>query len=51
MEIYTLFYHIVKNLCLDYMGSELLKMYPMMTEAELKELNKLGGRFGKTLPN
>jgi hypothetical protein len=39
------------NLCLDYMGGELFKMYTMMTKVELKELNKLGEKFGKTLPN
>ncbi len=51
MEIYTLSYHIMMNLCLDYMGGELFKMYTMMTKVELKELNKLGEKFGKTLPN
>jgi hypothetical protein len=38
------------NLCLDYRGSELLKMYPTMTKVELKEFNKLREKFGKTLP-
>ncbi len=35
------------NLCLDYMGSELFKMYSTMTKVELKELNKLREKFGK----
>jgi len=39
------------NSCLDYIGGELFKMYPMMTKVELKELNNLGEKFGKTLPN
>ncbi len=39
------------NLCPDYMGSELFKMCSTMTKVELKELNKLGEKFGKTLPN
>jgi len=43
--------HKMMNLCLNYMGSELLKMYPKMTKVELKELNKLGEKFKKTLPN
>jgi len=33
------------------MGSELFKMYSTMTKVELKELNKLKEKFGKTLPN
>ncbi len=39
------------NLCLDYIGGELLKIYPRMIKAKLKELNKLGENFGKTFPN
>ncbi len=46
-----LFYHIMMNLCLNYTGGELLKMYPTMTKVELKEVNKFGVKFGKTLPN
>ncbi len=46
-----LFYHIRMNLCLDYIGGELLKIYPRMIKAKLKELNKLGENFGKTFPN
>jgi hypothetical protein len=42
-----LFYHIMMNLCLDYIGGELLKMYSGMIKVELKELNKLGENFGK----
>jgi hypothetical protein len=33
------------------MGSELFKMYPKMTKVALKEFNKLGEKFRKTLPN
>jgi hypothetical protein len=44
-------YHIMMNLCLNYTGGELLKMYPTMTKVELKEVNKFGVKFGKTLPN
>jgi hypothetical protein len=47
----TLFYHIMMNLWLDYMGGELLKIYPTMTKVELKELNTLKEKFGKTFPN
>lgn len=39
------------NLCLNYTGADTPKMYPMMTKVELKELNKLGEKFGKTLRN
>ncbi len=39
------------NLCPHYIGDELFQMYPTMTKDELKELNKLGEKFGKTLPN
>jgi hypothetical protein len=39
------------NLWLDYMGGELLKIYPTMTKVELKELNTLKEKFGKTFPN
>ncbi len=55
MVIYSktkiLSYHKMMNLCHDFTGSELLKMYPTMTKVELKELNKLREKFGKTLPN
>jgi hypothetical protein len=44
-------YHRMMNLCPIYTSNELLKMYPTMTKDELKELNKLGEKFGKTLPN
>ncbi len=44
-------YHKMTNSCLDYIGGELFKMYPMMTKAELKELNNVGEKFEKTLPN
>jgi len=37
------------NLCLNYTGADTPKMYPMMIKVELKELNKLGEKFGKTL--
>ncbi len=46
-----LFYHEMMNLCHDYTGGELLKMYPTMTKVEVKEFNKLREKFGKTLPN
>jgi len=39
------------NLCLEYTGKELLKMYPTITKFEAKELTKLGEKHGKTLPN
>jgi hypothetical protein len=42
----TLSYHIMMNLCPNYTSNELLKMYPMMKKVELKELNKLGEKFG-----
>ncbi len=44
-------YHKMMNLCLNYTGSDTPKMYPMMTKVELKELNKLREKFGKTLWN
>jgi hypothetical protein len=40
-------YHRMMNLYLDYTCDELLKMYPTMTKDELRELNKLGEKFGK----
>jgi len=39
------------NLCLEYTGKELLKMYPTITKSEAKELTRLGEKHGKTLPN
>jgi hypothetical protein len=51
----TLFYNMMMNLCLEYMGKELLKMYPTITKFETKELIRLrekhGKNMGKTLPN
>jgi hypothetical protein len=47
----TLFYHMMMNLCLEYIGKELLKMYPTITKFEVKELTKLGEKHGKILPN
>jgi hypothetical protein len=34
----TLFYHIMMNLCLEYIGKELLKMYPTITKLKIKKL-------------
>jgi len=39
------------NLCPEYTKKELLKMYPTITKFEVKELTKLGEKYGKTLPN
>jgi hypothetical protein len=47
----TLSYHRMMNLCLEYIGKELLKMYPTITKSKAKELIRLGEKHGKTLPN
>ncbi len=39
------------NLCPEYTKKELLKMYPTITKFEVKELTKLGEKYGKTLSN
>ncbi len=39
------------NLCLEYIGKELLKMYPTITKSKIKKLTKLRKNHGKTLPN
>jgi hypothetical protein len=47
----TLFYHKMMNLCPEYTGKELLKMYPIITKFETKKLIRLREKHGKTLPN
>ncbi len=47
----TLIYHMMMNLCLEYIGKELLKMYLTITKFEVKELTTLGFKHGKILPN
>jgi len=47
----TLSYHIMMNLCIEYIGKELLKMYPTITKSKIKKLTKLRKKHGKTLPN
>ncbi len=47
----TLFYHIMMDLCLEYTGKELSKMYPTITKSKIKKLTKLSDKHGKTLPN
>jgi hypothetical protein len=39
------------NLCLEYIGEELFKMYPTITKSTIKKLTKLQEKHGKTLPN
>jgi hypothetical protein len=39
------------NLCPNYTGKELLKMFITITKSEGKELIRLGEKHGKTLPN
>jgi hypothetical protein len=39
------------NLCLDYTGKELLKMYPTITKSKAKKLTRLGEKHEKTLAN
>jgi len=39
------------DLCLEYIGKESLKMYPTITEFEVKELTRLREKHGKILPN
>ncbi len=47
----TLFHHRMMNLCLEYIGKELLKMYPTITKFEFQEFIKLREKHGKILPN
>jgi hypothetical protein len=44
----NIFKYIMMNLCSNYMGNGLLKMFPMMTKSKL---NKLREKFGKTFTN
>jgi len=47
----TLIYHKMMNLCFEYIGKELLKMYPTITKFEVKECSRLREKHGKILPN
>jgi hypothetical protein len=47
----TLSYHIMMNFCLEYIGKELVKMYPTITKSKIKKLTKLRKKHGKTLLN
>jgi hypothetical protein len=43
----TLSYYIMMNLCLEYIGKELLKMYPTITKSKIEKLTKLRNNHGK----
>jgi hypothetical protein len=45
----TLFYHKMMNLCLEYTGKELLKMYPIIIKFETKKLIRLRGKLYQTI--
>ncbi len=38
------------KLCPNYKGKQLLKMYPTWTKNEIKEIFKLGEKYGKDTP-
>jgi hypothetical protein len=47
----TLSYHIMMNKCLSYNGKDFLKMYLTWNKSEIKEIVRLGVKFGKTIPS